>query len=81
MPEESERRQHSLLHVTNSAPHQHARRLRVYLVEDSTIIVGLLRDLLAVDPAMEVVGESTNAKAAIAAAHHSCRRGYRHRAR
>ena len=44
----------------------HGRRLRVYLVEDSTIIVGLLRDLLAVDPAMEVVGESTNAKTAIA---------------
>jgi DNA-binding NarL/FixJ family response regulator len=42
------------------------RRLRVYLVEDSTIIVGLLRDLLAVDPAIEVVGESTNAKTAIA---------------
>jgi len=40
--------------------------LRVYLVEDSTIIVGLLRDLLAVDPAIEVVGESTNAKTAIA---------------
>jgi len=38
----------------------------VYLVEDSTIIVGLLRDLLAVDPAIEVVGESTNAKPAIA---------------
>jgi len=42
------------------------RRLRVYLVEDSSIIVGLLRDLLAVDPAIEVVGESTNAKTAIA---------------
>jgi DNA-binding NarL/FixJ family response regulator len=40
--------------------------LRVYLVEDSTIIVGLLRDLLAVDPAIEVVGESTSAKTAIA---------------
>jgi len=40
--------------------------LRVYLVEDSSIIVGLLRDLLAVDPAIEVVGESTNAKTAIA---------------
>ena len=40
--------------------------MRVYLVEDSTIIVGLLRDLLAVDPAIEVVGESTNAKTAIA---------------
>jgi len=38
----------------------------VYLVEDSSIIVGLLRDLLAVDPAIEVVGESTNAKTAIA---------------
>ena len=40
--------------------------MRVYLVEDSTIIVGLLRDLLAVDPAIEVVGESTSAKTAIA---------------
>ena len=38
----------------------------MYLVEDSSIIVGLLRDLLAVDPAIEVVGESTNAKTAIA---------------
>jgi DNA-binding NarL/FixJ family response regulator len=50
------------------ATSQHrGRRLRVYLVEDSTIIVGLLRDLLAVDSAIEVVGESTNAKTAIAA--------------
>jgi DNA-binding NarL/FixJ family response regulator len=40
--------------------------LRVYLVEDSTILVGLLRDLLAVDPTLEVVGESTNARTAIA---------------
>ena len=40
--------------------------MRVYLVEDSTIIVGLLRDLLAVDPTMEVVGESSTARAAIA---------------
>jgi DNA-binding NarL/FixJ family response regulator len=38
----------------------------VYLVEDSTILVGLLRDLLAVDPGLEVVGESTNARKAIA---------------
>jgi DNA-binding NarL/FixJ family response regulator len=50
--------------MANSKPR--GRRLRVYLVEDSTIIVGLLRDLLAVDPAIEVVGESTNAKTAIA---------------
>jgi DNA-binding NarL/FixJ family response regulator len=40
--------------------------LRVYLVEDSTIMVGLLRDLLAVDSTLEVVGESTNARTAIA---------------
>ena len=38
----------------------------MYLVEDSTILVGLLRDLLAVDPGLEVVGESTNARKAIA---------------
>jgi DNA-binding NarL/FixJ family response regulator len=38
----------------------------VYLVEDSMILVGLLRDLLAVDPGLEVVGESTNARKAIA---------------
>jgi DNA-binding NarL/FixJ family response regulator len=38
----------------------------VYLVEDSTILIGLLRDLLAVDPGLEVVGESTNARKAIA---------------
>jgi DNA-binding NarL/FixJ family response regulator len=38
----------------------------VYLVEDSTILVGLLRDLLAVDPALEVVGESNTARKAIA---------------
>ena len=45
--------------------HHHARRLRVYLVEDSTIIVSLLRDLVAVDPSLEVVGESTNARKAV----------------
>ena len=38
----------------------------MYLVEDSTILVGLLRDLLAVDPSLEVVGESTTARKAIA---------------
>ena len=54
------------LDVTTNTKKNRARRLRVYLVEDSTIIVGLLRDLLAVDPTVEVVGESTNAKKAIA---------------
>jgi len=49
-----------------TTPKLRARRLRVYLVEDSTILVGLLRDLLAVDPTIEVVGESTNARNAIA---------------
>lgn len=52
--------------MTTSSASRRARRLRVYLVEDSTIIVGLLRDLLAVDPTLEVVGESTNARTAIA---------------
>jgi len=52
--------------VTMATSTPRGRRLRVYLVEDSSIIVGLLRDLLAVDPAIEVVGESTNAKTAIA---------------
>ena len=35
-------------------------------MEDSTIMVGLLRDLVAVDPALELVGKSTNARTAIA---------------
>lgn len=48
------------------ANNNRARRLRVYLVEDSTIMVGLLRDLLAVDPMLEVVGGSSNARTAIA---------------
>ena len=52
--------------VTTSNSKSRARRLRVYLVEDSTIMVGLLRDLLTVDPRLEVVGESTNANTAIA---------------
>jgi len=46
-------------------PQSRARRLRVFLVEDSTIIVSLLRDLVAVDPTLEVVGESTNARKAV----------------
>ena len=52
--------------MTTNPNKSRARRLRVYLVEDSTIIVGLLRDLLAVDPTVEVVGESTTAGKAIA---------------
>jgi DNA-binding NarL/FixJ family response regulator len=47
------------------ANNSRARRLRVYLVEDSTIMVGLLRDLLAVDSMLEVVGGSSNARTAI----------------
>lgn len=52
--------------MKTSTARERAGRLRVYLIEDSTIIVGLLRDLLAVDPMLEVVGESTNARKAIA---------------
>jgi DNA-binding NarL/FixJ family response regulator len=51
--------------VNNPRSDHRARRLRVYLVEDSTIMVGLLRDLLAIDPGIELVGGSTTARAAI----------------
>jgi DNA-binding NarL/FixJ family response regulator len=39
----------------------HAKPVRLYLVEDSEIMVRLLRELLGGDPALEVVGQSANA--------------------
>jgi len=38
-----------------------AKPLRVYLVEDSPIIVGLLRGLLRAEPTLEIVGHATQA--------------------
>jgi DNA-binding NarL/FixJ family response regulator len=40
------------------------RQVRIYLVEDSPIMQTLLRDLLAGEAAVEVVGEASNAIAA-----------------
>lgn len=42
-----------------------AARLRVYLVEDSPIIVRLLRDLVAAEPSLRLVGQSKAADTAI----------------
>jgi DNA-binding NarL/FixJ family response regulator len=44
----------------------HAKPFRLYLVEDSRIMVRLLRELLGGEPALEVVGQS--AKAGVAEA-------------
>jgi DNA-binding NarL/FixJ family response regulator len=42
------------------------RRLRLYLVEDSPIVLALLRELLADEAGIECVGHSRDAPAAIA---------------
>jgi DNA-binding NarL/FixJ family response regulator len=42
-----------------------ATHLRVYVVEDSPIIVRLLRDLLAAEPSLRHIGQSKDAKTAI----------------
>ena len=41
-------------------------RLRVYLVEDSPIIVNLLRDLLSGEAELEIVGQAAEARVAVA---------------
>ena len=38
-----------------------AKPYRLYLVEDSEIMVRLLRELLGCDPAVEIVGQSVSA--------------------
>jgi two-component system, NarL family, response regulator DevR len=43
-----------------------SRPLRVYLVEDSPILVALLRDLLQAEPAAVVVGQAARAADAVA---------------
>jgi DNA-binding NarL/FixJ family response regulator len=45
---------------------RHAQPLRLYLVEDSPIMLALLRDLLTSEAAVEVVGQSANAGVAAA---------------
>ena len=44
---------------------RYTSRLRIYLVEDSEIMLNLLRELLVANPMLEVVGQSTSATSAV----------------
>jgi len=50
----------------SSIPKSNRERLRVYLVEDSPIIVNLLRDLLSGEAGLEIVGQAAEAPVAVA---------------
>ena len=47
-------------------PKSNRERLRVYLVEDSPIIVNLLRDLLSGEAGLEIIGQAGAAPVAVA---------------